>query len=373
MMPRLAAILRSDLALLAAIVLAAIAPSRAQSPAIVPVPGLTVVSAAHDVTNGDYEGVSTITRITADESESTMSWTIPATKGQPARRVEATGVSRHSDGLTSRRIIMVHLAGDPSRYPGATAGKVSTAVLHDMRTPAGASIVLGTLGSDGDMLGALGGFLTGRKYYRGTVTPVESGTVAFPILLNDERVTVPAVHTRGRVSVGEDAGVTDFWVLDDDAYPIILKWTFRRDTVQIVSIVVPGAGAAKGATNTARIVQAMSKACHAELHGIYFDFASDAIKPQSEPALAALAAAIKELPAGTLTIEGHTDDIGSPQANLELSRKRAAAVKNALVTQYGVPASRIEIIGLGASHPVESNATLEGRARNRRVELARKC
>jgi OmpA family len=69
-----------------------------------------------------------------------------------------------------------------------------------------------------------------------------------------------------------------------------------------------------------------------------------------------------------LTVEGHTDSIGDDAYNLDLSKRRALAVKQALVAQYNIFADRLANDGFGASRRVESNDTLEGRARNRRVE-----
>jgi outer membrane protein OmpA-like peptidoglycan-associated protein len=72
-----------------------------------------------------------------------------------------------------------------------------------------------------------------------------------------------------------------------------------------------------------------------------------------------------------LTVEGHTDNIGGDPYNLDLSKRRAAAVKEALVTRFHIAPDRLANDGYGASRPVETNDTLEGRARNRRVELTR--
>jgi outer membrane protein OmpA-like peptidoglycan-associated protein len=72
-----------------------------------------------------------------------------------------------------------------------------------------------------------------------------------------------------------------------------------------------------------------------------------------------------------LSVEGHTDGIASDSYNLYLSRKRAAAVKTALVTRYGTAEGRLTTAGFGKTHPRDTNDTLAGRARNRRVELVR--
>ena len=72
-----------------------------------------------------------------------------------------------------------------------------------------------------------------------------------------------------------------------------------------------------------------------------------------------------------LGIGGHTDSIASDAYNLDLSTRRAAAVKAALTTSYAVDPQRLTTAGYGESRPKDRNDTLEGRARNRRVELVR--
>ena len=107
------------------------------------------------------------------------------------------------------------------------------------------------------------------------------------------------------------------------------------------------------------------------MYGIYFDFASDTIRPESEPVLKEIADALAKNPAWKLRVEGHTDNVGGQAYNTELSNRRAAAVKQALAERYHVSADRLTTAGFGASRPKEPNDTLEGRARNRRVELVR--
>ena len=78
-------------------------------------------------------------------------------------------------------------------------------------------------------------------------------------------------------------------------------------------------------------------------------------------------------PDRTGTIEGHTDSVGTAPANLTLSERRAAAVRTRLVGAHRVGPARLATQGFGSSRPREPNATIEGRARNRRVELVRSC
>lgn len=83
-----------------------------------------------------------------------------------------------------------------------------------------------------------------------------------------------------------------------------------------------------------------------------------------------IADVMKKNPEWSLTVEGHTDNIGGAAANQDLSARRAAAVRAALIP-LGVAETRLVTSGFGSSVPRDTNATLAGRARNRRVELTR--
>jgi outer membrane protein OmpA-like peptidoglycan-associated protein len=105
--------------------------------------------------------------------------------------------------------------------------------------------------------------------------------------------------------------------------------------------------------------------------GITFDVGSDKIKPDSYGVLREIGLVLQENPNVRVKIIGHTDSDGNAQNNLELSKKRALAVKNALTKQFGIEASRMETDGKGASEPVDSNNTPQGKANNRRVEFVK--
>ena len=79
---------------------------------------------------------------------------------------------------------------------------------------------------------------------------------------------------------------------------------------------------------------------------------------------------MKQFPQTATTVEGYTDSTGNPAYNQKLSERRADAVRNVLVNQYGVAADRINSVGYGENNPVADNATSEGRAINRRVEAS---
>ena len=104
-------------------------------------------------------------------------------------------------------------------------------------------------------------------------------------------------------------------------------------------------------------------------NGILFDVNSDNIKSESGIVLKEIAGVLQENPTVNVKIIGHTDSDGDANANLILSKKRALAVKNALINFYGINAARMETDGKGESAPAESNTTLVGKANNRRVEF----
>lgn len=103
--------------------------------------------------------------------------------------------------------------------------------------------------------------------------------------------------------------------------------------------------------------------------GLLYDFDSDVVRGAARENLATLAASLDKYPGTELLIVGHTDDVGSDTYNQDLSERRARAARSYLVAQ-GVAPSRIRTLGLGESEPVASNATEDGRHRNRRVEVA---
>lgn len=107
----------------------------------------------------------------------------------------------------------------------------------------------------------------------------------------------------------------------------------------------------------------------AAVYGIYFDTGRADLKPESEPALAEIARLLKQRASLRLHVIGHTDNVGDMAMNMDLSKRRAAAVAQALATRHGVAAARLRPDGVGPLAPVASNKTEEGRARNRRVEL----
>jgi outer membrane protein OmpA-like peptidoglycan-associated protein len=101
---------------------------------------------------------------------------------------------------------------------------------------------------------------------------------------------------------------------------------------------------------------------------ILFDFNSAALRAESQQTLRDLAANFQRYPDETVSVEGHTDNIGSPEYNQGLSERRAYSVRDYLVNQ-GVQPTRVTAIGFGETRPKDANNTPEGRQLNRRVEI----
>lgn len=113
----------------------------------------------------------------------------------------------------------------------------------------------------------------------------------------------------------------------------------------------------------------LARSCHAALYGVFFDFNKDTLKPESESTLRSALAALKGTPALAIEVQGHTDNVGGDDYNMKLSDARANTVMHWLVAN-GIPAAQLTAKGYGKTRPVASNDTDDGRARNRRVELA---
>lgn len=114
---------------------------------------------------------------------------------------------------------------------------------------------------------------------------------------------------------------------------------------------------------------ALDKSGRVALH-VGFDLGKATLKPDSAKTIAEVARLLKENPGLKLAIEGHTDDIGPRAGNEKLSKDRAAAVADALAAA-GIARERLTSVGRGPDQPIADNATSEGRAKNRRVELVR--
>ena len=101
---------------------------------------------------------------------------------------------------------------------------------------------------------------------------------------------------------------------------------------------------------------------------VKFDFDRQVVKPESYADIRDVAEFMKQFPQTTTVVEGHTDAVGTEAYNQSLSERRAMAVREVLVSEFGIQPGRVDAIGFGEARPVADNDSEEGRAINRRVE-----
>lgn len=148
------------------------------------------------------------------------------------------------------------------------------------------------------------------------------------------------------------------------------KETYKRAIVLIDAI--DSAEMEKNMVDAAAMAKSISETGRVALENIYFDFNEATLKPESADALSEMAKLLAEHPDINVYIVGHTDNVGGYEFNVDLSRRRAQAVVDALVSQYGVKKAQVVPAGVGPLAPVASNATAGGQAKNRRVELVQR-
>ena len=103
---------------------------------------------------------------------------------------------------------------------------------------------------------------------------------------------------------------------------------------------------------------------------VEFDYGRAVVEPKYYKDIQGVAEVMKKYPDMKIIIEGHTDNVGGKEYNLNLSQKRAEAVKKIMVTKFNIKPSMLTAKGFGSSKPIEHNATAEGRQKNRRVEVS---
>lgn len=183
--------------------------------------------------------------------------------------------------------------------------------------------------------------------------------------LAEERYILATMPT----GAGEATLAVLTYSLDADGYCAALD---GRTGVLVIAIQSKAREQKMVTVTATEMAKALASEGHIALYGLYFDTNKSVVKPESKATLDQIAQLLKQQPELALSVVGHTDDVGGADANLKLSRRRADAVANALIEDYGIDEARLESSGAGMTQPVASNADESGRAKNRRVELIKR-
>jgi len=350
--------------------------------ASVPVPlcaGLTIVTAINEP-EGDYESIKTIESIDANGVRVRYSTEHVANDrpGHPIIKLNLSRVMRDTDLRHATRYLQEFSTLSPPEVPGTTAIGTSTDVLDALKSKGAAELTMFDLPRS---LPSAPAYSNDPKKHPSVfdhevlfkLRRMESSPVGFPLVLNGASVALPAIHATGSAEFGEKG---EFFFLDDEANPLALRWRIRTSSISTndraqLQVVKIAAHCSAPTSGPSALERALAENRRVDVYEIYFSFNSDEIRDESGPTLKELGDLLARHRDWQLSIEGHTDGIASDAFNLDLSKRRAAAVKAALVTRYGVDAGRLTTNGFGKSRPRDTNDTPEGRARNRRVELVR--
>lgn len=345
-------------------------------------PGLTIVTAIEQPT-GDYESIKRIDSATPDGVRVRYS----SYMQDPKLDYETNGSGAPPPALIPYSVYRNVLAADlenatayqqqfavgiPETIRNTTALGISSAIFRSLKAGRKVPMTLysplvpGSIDGNGEPTFSLIDFRMFGEIERDDRTPS-----TLTLLVNDRPASLPVLRATGSID-NRDA---EFFFLDDSENPLALKWAVGTDSLQVIKIshACGGLAAIDGVNTSAAdaLEKALADKGRVDVYSIFFAFNSDVIREESETTLRDVAAILGRHPDWRVTIEGHTDGIGGEAANAELSRRRAAAVKEALTQRHHIAPNRLAASGYGKARPRDTNETLEGRARNRRVELVR--
>jgi outer membrane protein OmpA-like peptidoglycan-associated protein len=194
--------------------------------------------------------------------------------------------------------------------------------------------------------------------------------VRLPVIVENQVVEMRALIARGSFQKGNRSGTGYFTFLSDVKHPVLLHYNIRFSwekalrTTRTVRV-------SAGRSQQGAMEQTLRTLRRLDLYGIHFDFDKATIQPRSRQLIGDIATSLKNNRRWKIEIRGHTDAIGKRDYNIDLSARRARAVRDALVRRHKINPARLSTVGVGMNEPKASNKTLAGRAQNRRVELAR--
>jgi outer membrane protein OmpA-like peptidoglycan-associated protein len=350
----------------------------------------------------------------------------------PLKTVDLQRTVLSQDLAAANAYQQVYLEKSAGTIPGTTAIGTSAAILRALETKGEGQFSISMayygveLGTDPDKRPNYYSFLQ-----PGTLKRVGNKPIPIAVIVNDRQVELPAIRAewdsigtkaefdfladeRNPLTLAFRIGIGEIKPLSPDETTVCRSWIAAaaqgkslqmpwgmhcdmpkggdRETLRVTKIAfrcaapdahaasgagagagtAPGGSGAAGADGSASALErALATQRKADVYSIYFSFNSDRIRKESEPTLAEIAGIMRRHPDWKLEVNGHTDAVGGDAYNLELSRRRAAAVKAALTARYAIAPQRLTTSGFGRAQPKDTNSTLEGRAHNRRVELVR--
>ena len=278
--------------------------------------GMLVVTAVADA-RGDYESMKQIVSI--DASGTTLSYHSDKPKA-------GTGSGSHQETSVTRTVLPQDLDAahdyaevfgntDPQSFPGTTAISASREVFSELQQkgvtpfsfrPDGLKGALGNLVSTFSSIAGIdtkdvgGVSLDKLSKEQCTLQKQGNGLFAFPVLLNAQPTALPAV----RAGCMTDDGPAEFYILDQPDYPLMLSWKLGSGSqLQVIKITYPQQPQpreteVKPAPSV--IEEQLKEKKKVDIYGIYFDFASDHLKPESTPVLEEIAAVLRDNPNGVL-------------------------------------------------------------------------
>lgn len=209
--------------------------------------------------------------------------------------------------------------------------------------------------SDGDNLGWKNFSLASEQRFNGNVT--------FPFKTNQKyHVAIWVQKQRVRIYANENKVLDVPRGIPTGSKPNIFRFDTRDEAIPLIANFRIAAGSSDMRNMLLKNGKIIS-------YGILFDVNSDKLKPESYATLKVISDILKEDPSLKLQVVGHTDSDGDDASNLDLSKRRAASVKNELVSKFGADGARLETDGKGESEPVTDNNSSVNKAKNRRVEF----